>query len=262
MTNTNVAIRLKLFIEFKGISSSQFADKTGIPRPSLSQFLTGRNKKISDHFVSQIHSAYPELNIMWLLFSEGSMLNSGSSYNDNNTQTNSADSYNDTEQHINDGSTETQSSIKYDTIEGFGNSTGEDDLFKQTTTLGMIQFDTADDRIDKMGVNKDNLPNRVSLSGSGNSINNKSREINQTKSGFEEKKNLTNDKGGNKNEKEMPLSPSLNDIKFTETEYVEAVLKSRRLEKEIAQIRRNPRKVVQIMIYYDDSTFETFTPRD
>ncbi|MDE5790200.1 MAG: hypothetical protein K2H96_03105 [Muribaculaceae bacterium] len=74
MNEENVAIRLKGFMDYLGISSSQFADQCGIPRPSLSQLLNGRNKKISDVLVGQIHSAYPELSVLWLMFGEGSML--------------------------------------------------------------------------------------------------------------------------------------------------------------------------------------------
>ena len=79
MSEENVAIRLKVFIEHLGISSSLFADKCGIPRPTLSQLLNGRNKKVNDVLVGQIHAAYPDLSIVWLLFGEGSMLVSDSS---------------------------------------------------------------------------------------------------------------------------------------------------------------------------------------
>lgn len=75
MSDTNVAERLKTFIETKGLTYSQFADMCGIPRPSLSQLLTGRNKKISDILVGQIHNMFPELSIVWLLFGEGPMEN-------------------------------------------------------------------------------------------------------------------------------------------------------------------------------------------
>ena len=34
------------------------------------------------------------------------------------------------------------------------------------------------------------------------------------------------------------------------------------LQRQIENLRSNPRKVVQITIYYDDSTFETFIPKD
>lgn len=57
-----------------GIGSTQFADSCGIPRPSLSQILSGRNKKISDEVISKIHGAYPQLSVLWLLFGEGDMM--------------------------------------------------------------------------------------------------------------------------------------------------------------------------------------------
>lgn len=73
MSEGNIAIRLKGFMENHGLSYSQFADACGIPRPSLSQILNGRNKKVSDIILSQIHDAYPNLSISWLLFGEGDM---------------------------------------------------------------------------------------------------------------------------------------------------------------------------------------------
>lgn len=74
MAEENVATRLKFFMDSEGLSNSFFADSCGIPRPTLSQLLSGRNKKISDVLVGQIHSAYPKLSILWLLFGEGAML--------------------------------------------------------------------------------------------------------------------------------------------------------------------------------------------
>lgn len=74
MMEQNVAVRLKHFLDSRGLSSSRFADTCGIPRPSLSQLLNGRNRKISDVMVGQIHAAYPELSVVWLLFGEGPML--------------------------------------------------------------------------------------------------------------------------------------------------------------------------------------------
>ena len=73
MDNDNVAIRLKGFIDSEGLSHSQFADKCGIPKPSLSQLLSGRNKKVSDVIIGQIHRAFPDLSVLWLLFGEGGM---------------------------------------------------------------------------------------------------------------------------------------------------------------------------------------------
>lgn len=56
------------------ITSTQFADACSIPRPTLSQILSGRNKKISDEVIAKIHDAYPRLSVMWLLFGEGEMI--------------------------------------------------------------------------------------------------------------------------------------------------------------------------------------------
>lgn len=74
MSEENIATRLKVFFDSKHLSSTQFADACGIARPSLSQILTGRNKKISDIIIGQIHRAFPELSVVWLLFGEGEML--------------------------------------------------------------------------------------------------------------------------------------------------------------------------------------------
>lgn len=73
MAEDNVAIRLKHFLSESNMSPSVFADTCGIPRPTLSQLLNGRNKKISDVLIGLIHKAFPSLSVMWLLFGEGSM---------------------------------------------------------------------------------------------------------------------------------------------------------------------------------------------
>lgn len=65
---TPIIQRLKQFIGETGLSSTQFADKCGIPRPSFSQMLSGRNKSINNQVLSKLNEAFPELDIMWLLF--------------------------------------------------------------------------------------------------------------------------------------------------------------------------------------------------
>ncbi len=70
----DIVDRLIAFKEFTGLTNSQFADRAGIPRPTLSQFLNGRNKRFSDDMTAKLHTAYPELNVMWLLFGEGDMV--------------------------------------------------------------------------------------------------------------------------------------------------------------------------------------------
>lgn len=66
--------RLILFIKSTGLTSTQFADKTGIPRPSLSQMLHGRNKSVNNQVLAKLNATFPELNILWLLFGRGDML--------------------------------------------------------------------------------------------------------------------------------------------------------------------------------------------
>lgn len=168
MNEDNVAIRLKGFIDEMGLTNSQFADQCGIPRPSLSQLLTGRNKKISDVLVGQIHAAFPNLSVLWLLFGEGEML------------TPSADQL--TSGSLNENLT-AQQTVNTDNISG-------DDLFSNLSGLN-VSSNAALSRVDK-GVGYDS--------------------------------------------------------------------KNSELQREIEKLRKNPRKVVQITVYYDDSTFETFYP--
>lgn len=72
-TDNGITARLKEYIDYKGFSNSFFADTAGIPRPTLSQLLSGRNKTINDLLLRKIHEAFPDLNIMWLLFGIGDM---------------------------------------------------------------------------------------------------------------------------------------------------------------------------------------------
>jgi len=60
-------------MDSNNIAISQFADTCKIPRPTMSQILNGRNKKISDELITKIHTAYPSLSVLWLMFGEGEM---------------------------------------------------------------------------------------------------------------------------------------------------------------------------------------------
>lgn len=66
--------RLQAFIDHTGMSFSQFADTCAIPRPTLSQLLGGRTKSINDVLLSKFCRAFPQLNVAWLLFGQGDML--------------------------------------------------------------------------------------------------------------------------------------------------------------------------------------------
>lgn len=169
MNEENVAIRLKGFIDEMGLTNSQFADKCGIPRPSLSQLLTGRNKKISDVLVGQIHKAFPELSVLWLLFGEGGML-------------------------------ALQKNVTSD-------DPGTLDLF---------------DEHNKIPDNGPRFDKYSTLEALGEGENMASARV---------------------------TSGNRSDRKYDE------------LQKEIEKMRKNPRKVIQITVYYDDSTFETFYPK-
>lgn len=169
MTEDNVAFRLKGFIDEMGLTNSQFADQCGIPRPSLSQLLSGRNKKISDVIVGQIHSAFPQLSVLWLLFGEGPMLSP--------------------------------------TSDEAPASTVPQSLFDE---IPNSPSDVSD-------------ANKKSILGGLNEAKNYSNlRINSVDKGLDKTADLMN---------------------------------------EIEKLKRNPRKVVQITVYYDDSTFETFYPK-
>lgn len=70
----DIVSRLKEFINYLNIPVTQFADACKIPRPTLSQLLNGRNKKVSDELLRKLHTEYPSLNVLWLLYGEGDML--------------------------------------------------------------------------------------------------------------------------------------------------------------------------------------------
>lgn len=176
MDDQNIAIRLKGFIDSQGLTHSQFADQCGIPRPSLSQILSGRNKKISDIIVGQIHKTFPELSVLWLMFGEGPMLTP----------------------HVSSDSE----------LSNMGSPVSSDiNLFSDN-----FEF-TAGNTV------KDNRSNLSALN--------------------------------------IPSET----IQASNYKRVETDLKIAELQKQIEKLTKNPRKVSQITIYYDDSTFETFYPQ-
>lgn len=62
--------RLKQFIAQTGLSITQFADKAGIPRPTFSQMLRGRNRSLNNQTLEKFAAAFPEIDILWLLFGD------------------------------------------------------------------------------------------------------------------------------------------------------------------------------------------------
>ncbi|WP_027136480.1 helix-turn-helix domain-containing protein [Gaetbulibacter saemankumensis] len=72
MVNTEqFAKRLEKVMDYYGESASSFAENVGVQRSSISHILSGRNKP-SLEFVLKILSAYPDVELYWLLNGKGS----------------------------------------------------------------------------------------------------------------------------------------------------------------------------------------------
>ncbi len=65
--------RIRQFMSYKGLTSSELADSIGIQRSNLTHVLNGRNKP-SFPFISKLLEAYPEINAKWVLLGQGEML--------------------------------------------------------------------------------------------------------------------------------------------------------------------------------------------
>jgi transcriptional regulator with XRE-family HTH domain len=68
-TIMNLSEKIELLIKRKQLSASQFADKLGIPRSSISHILSGRNKPSLD-VVQKILRVFPEITAEDLLFED------------------------------------------------------------------------------------------------------------------------------------------------------------------------------------------------
>lgn len=66
-------VRIRKFIEYKGISPSELADTIGVQRSNVTHVLKGRNKP-SFQFIEKLLQIYPEINAKWLLLGEGKMI--------------------------------------------------------------------------------------------------------------------------------------------------------------------------------------------
>ena len=62
--------RIELLMKSYGLTPSQFADRTGIQRASVSHIISGRNKP-SLEVLQKIYEAFPELDIKWLMTGRG-----------------------------------------------------------------------------------------------------------------------------------------------------------------------------------------------
>jgi len=65
--------RVKKIILHYELSAATFADKIGVQRSSISHLLKGRNKPSLD-FILKVIEAFPDVDLNWLLFGNGSFL--------------------------------------------------------------------------------------------------------------------------------------------------------------------------------------------
>ncbi|MEZ4971235.1 MAG: helix-turn-helix transcriptional regulator [Flavobacteriaceae bacterium] len=71
MNTSDFINRIDHILKFHDLSASVFADRIGVQRSSISHLLAGRNKP-SLEFVLKIVSSFPDVDLYWLLFGDGS----------------------------------------------------------------------------------------------------------------------------------------------------------------------------------------------
>ena len=64
--------RLQQFLNAENISQSQFAERLGVAKASVSHILAGRNKPGYD-FIESLSRQFPNLNLEWLINGRGRM---------------------------------------------------------------------------------------------------------------------------------------------------------------------------------------------
>ena len=74
--------RIRKILDWTNMSQQDFATYLGISPASLSSIFTGRTNPTNNH-VQAIHRAFPEINVNWLLFGEGEMMEPTSSKEQN-----------------------------------------------------------------------------------------------------------------------------------------------------------------------------------
>ena len=66
--------RFKTLLEQLDISPSEFADRIGVQRSSISHVLSGRNKPSID-FLEKILNVFPDIDTMWLITGKNKLQN-------------------------------------------------------------------------------------------------------------------------------------------------------------------------------------------
>lgn len=71
VNSEGIILRLKEVLEHYNLTSSTFADTIDVQRSSISHLLSGRNKPSLD-FVMKVVNKFPDVDLYWLLYDEGS----------------------------------------------------------------------------------------------------------------------------------------------------------------------------------------------
>ena len=71
LTSEQFIEKIEQILNYYNLSASLFAEKIGVQRSSLSHLLSGRNKPSLD-FVIKIVEEFPEVDLYWFLFNQGS----------------------------------------------------------------------------------------------------------------------------------------------------------------------------------------------
>jgi transcriptional regulator with XRE-family HTH domain len=65
--------RIGLLLKVKDVTASKFAEMIGVQPSNISHILSGRNKPSLD-FITKVIETFPDINLEWLMFGKGSML--------------------------------------------------------------------------------------------------------------------------------------------------------------------------------------------
>ena len=85
--------RIRKILEYYNLSASQFADKVGVQRSSISHVLSGRNKP-SLEFVQKVLQNFPEISSDWIISGKGNIIaeiENSDLFTDNNNEKNEDD---------------------------------------------------------------------------------------------------------------------------------------------------------------------------
>jgi len=76
---SSIGLRLKEYLEFKGVKRADFAESNDIPYNSLTSILNSK-RNMSSEVMEKIFTFFPELNARWLITGKGPMEYTVSSY--------------------------------------------------------------------------------------------------------------------------------------------------------------------------------------